>query len=270
MLGALMLGCLPARAEVSAKDGYASDGSSKLHVEIAPYAWVPAVSGDVKLGRGASRQISQGMPSLATLRNDLTGAFMGDVRVRYGAWFGELNIQYIGASVTKGLSPDILGIPRSLNAITNMTRVAPGFGYQAYNGTLGGMPVTLDARVGFAWFTSSVDLKLDRFPPSGTTRVASLSQSDSFAQAWVGFRGALYPWPRWRFELTAQAQGLGIDSGAWGWATSATASWAATDWLNVIGGFMANNTSRHGDSARGIQSLSLTAYGPLLGVSFTF
>ncbi|MGE4049397.1 MAG: hypothetical protein AB7F35_31485, partial [Acetobacteraceae bacterium] len=72
----------PAVAGVSPRDGYAPDGSYDLRVELAPYIWVPAVSGDAKLGNGASLAFSQGIPSVSKLRNVLTGAFMGDARLR--------------------------------------------------------------------------------------------------------------------------------------------------------------------------------------------
>jgi hypothetical protein len=113
----------PAIAGVSPRDGYAPDGSYGRRVELAPYIWVPAVNGDAKLGNGASRAFSQGMPSLSKLENVLTGAFMGDARLRYGPWSAELNIQYVGASQTRSIAPDILGVPRSVNLMSNMTRV---------------------------------------------------------------------------------------------------------------------------------------------------
>lgn len=259
----------PALAGVSPQDGYGPDGKPALRVELAPYLWVPAVSGKATLGNGASAAFSQGMPTLGKLESVLTGAFMGDARLRYGPWSAELNIQYVAASQTHGIAPDVFGIARAVDVSSSMTRVAPGVGYQVFNGLLGDVPATVDARVGFAWFSASSTVDLDRFMPTGRTRVASVSDSGSFAQPWVGVRAALYPWPRWRFEVAALGQGLGV-SGDWGWSATATATWAATDWLNLIGGFSAINNTRHGGASRGVQTLDITAYGPMLGISFTF
>jgi hypothetical protein len=225
---------IPAHAEVSAQDGYNPDGSHKLSFELAPYAWIPAVAGDVKLGRGASINISQGMPSASTLTSVLRGAFVGFGLVRYGPWSGEIDIQYIATSNDKGVGPDVFGFSRSLNVDTSLVRVAPGVGYQVFKGDLGSVPTTVDARVGFAFMTTSATLDLDRFGPLGRERTSRLSDSSSFAQPWTGLRASFYPWTDWRFELGAMVQGFGAGGNGWGWGASATATWAANDWLNVI------------------------------------
>src|SRR5579875_3708604 len=41
----------PVLAEVSARDGYGPGGAYQFHVELVPYVWLPAVSGNVTLGR---------------------------------------------------------------------------------------------------------------------------------------------------------------------------------------------------------------------------
>ena len=265
-----LVGGRAAQAEVSAQDGYSPSGAYQVHVELIPYAWVPAVSGNVKLGSGASANISQGIPSLSQITSALTGAFIGAGLLRYGPWSGEIDIQYVGISQTKDLSPDLLGQPRSLKLDASLVRVAPGFGYEVYKGALGGIPATLDVRLGFAWFSSSTTLDLDRSGLLGRERVSSLSYSGSFTQPWAGLRGAIYPWPRWRFELGAVAQGFGVGGGVWGWGTTVSATWAATRWLNLIAAFRAINSSRNFGSDQKIRSISLTAYGPALGISISF
>jgi hypothetical protein len=259
-----------ARAEVSAQDGYGPDGAYQVHIELVPYLWLPALSGDVKLGRGASVPISAGIPSLSHLATTLTGAFLGAGLVRYGPWSGEIDIDYVSGSQTKGVVPGVLGFSRSLKTSASLVRVAPGIGYQVFNGPLGSVPATLDARVGFAYFASSATLDLEQFGPLGREHLASVSDNGSFVQPWAGLRGAIYPWRRWRFELAAVAQGFGVSGGVWGWGVTATGTWAATNWLNLIAGFRALNSARNFDSSRAVKSLSLTAYGPLLGVGFSF
>ena len=265
-----LVGGRVAQAEVSAQDGYAPSGAYQVHVELIPYAWLPAVSGNVTLGRGASANISQGVPSLSKVTSVLTGAFIGAGLLRYGPWSGEIDIQYVGVSQTRDLAPDALGRPRSLTVDASLVRVAPGFGYEVYKGSLGQIPATLDARVGFAVFSSSLTLDLDRAGPLGRERVGSLSDSGSFAQPWAGLRGSVYPWPRWRFELGALAQGFGVGGGSWGWGATASATWAATRWLNLVAAFRALNSSRFGGAGQRVRSLNLTAYGPALGVGITF
>lgn len=61
-----------------------------------------------------------------------------------------------------------------------------------------------------------------------------------------------------------------MGGGSWGWGVTASATWAATRWLNLVDAFRALNSSRFGDVSQKIRSINLTAYGPALGVSFTF
>ncbi len=261
-----------ARAAVSPDDGYAPDGTSQWHFELAPYAWLPATSAHIKLGNGASANINAGIPTVSDLRNVLTGVFMGYGLARYGPWSAELNIDYLSASQTKGLPPGPLElIGRSLDISTSFVRVAPGFGYEVYRGALGPVPTTLDARIGFSYFTQSTTLDLSRFGPQGQRLpVSTLDNSSSFVQPWLGFRASIYPWPRWRFQLMASVQGLGVDGGAWGWGAGVYATWAATKWLNLIAGFNALNSQGRGGAGAVIRSIDFTQYGPVLGLSFTF
>lgn len=263
---------IAARAEVSANDGYASDGSYEWHFELVPYAWLPASSAEVKLGNGASVNINAGVPSVSQLRNVVTGVFMGFAQARYGPWSAQLNIDYLSASETKRLPPGPLGlIGRSLNVSTSLVRVAPGFGYEVYRGTVGTVPTTLDGLIGFSYFTHSTTLDLSRFGPRGRPLlVSTLSNSGDFVQPWLGFRASIYPWPRWRFQLQASVQGLGVDGGSWGWGAGLFATWAATHWLNLIAGFNALNSQGRSGSGAAIKSISFTEYGPLIGLSFTF
>ncbi|HEX2943265.1 MAG TPA: hypothetical protein VHO91_19590 [Rhodopila sp.] len=259
-----------ARAGVSPQDGYGPDGTPRLRVEIAPYFWLPATNAQVTLGRGATANINAGMPSISQLSSVLTGAFLGMGRLRYGPWSAELDIDYIGASQDQALPPGLLGISRSLQLSANTVRVAPGIGYQVFNGPVGGVPATLDALAGFSWFTTTSTLNLDQFGPFGRERTTSVSASGAFTQPWLGLRAAIYPAPRWRFELSAQGQGFGVGGGTWGWQVAAIGTWAATNWLNLNAGFVALHEAGLLAPSRVIKAVDTTFYGPMLSVSFTF
>jgi hypothetical protein len=93
-------------------------------------------------------------------------------------------------------------------------RVAPGFGYELYKGAVGAVLTTLDAQIGFAYFTSSTSLDLRSFGPLGNRLlVNTVSDSNDFGQPWLGLRAAIYPWPHWRFTLSALVQGFGASGG---------------------------------------------------------
>ena len=197
MLVALVAALAPhtARAGVSPDDGYAPDWSYQWHFELAPYAWVPATSASIRLGNGASANVNAGMPTLSQLENVLTGAFMGLGIVRYGPWSAQINIDYVAASHTKGLGPGPFGIiGRTLDVSSSLWRVAPGFGYEVYRGAVGTVPTTIDAQVGFSYFTDSTTLDLTQFGPRGRQLGASsLSDSVDFVQPWLGFRASIIP-----------------------------------------------------------------------------
>jgi hypothetical protein len=261
----------PAHAGVSAVDGYGPGGTYQVHVELDLYGWLPATAATINLGNSAQKNISQGIPSVSELTNVLDGAFMGAALVRYGPWSAGLDVDWVSISQTNGLAPDALGLPRSLKTSTSVVRVAPGFGYQVYNGIVGHLPTTLDGQAGFAWFESDATLDLDRTGPTGAQRISSLSFNGSFVQPWLGVRGAIYPGPRWRLVLEAMVQGFGVGGGgSWGWGTHFTATWAATNWLNLFAGFRALASGRDFTESEKLSSLRVVAFGPLVGLGFSF
>ena len=262
--------CSPASAQFSARDGYAPDGSYKLQFEVTPYLWLPATSASYSIGLrgGTSGSGGTGIPSAAELRDSLHGAFMGFGLVRYGPWSGEIDIEWVSASQGKQLTTSRLGVPVNLSLSASYVRVAPGIGYQVISTEVAGMPMTVDARVGFAWLSWNAKIGSER------DLLGSASDNGSFVQPWLGTRLSIYPARDWRVDIAALAQGFGAGNGSWGWGASAIASYAATDWLTVSGGFRALNSSRNDDNAgitgTGKRSLNFTAYGPILGVGFRF
>ena len=258
-----------ARAQFSGKDGYAPDGSYRPQFELSPYLWLPATSASFSLGpRGQITGSSgAGVPTAREVANFLHGAFMGFGLVRYGPWSGEIDIQWVDASQGKSFQSDRLG-PINVSASASYVRVAPGFGYEIYSNSVAGMPLTVDARAGFAWFEWSAKIGSER------NLLGGLSESGSFVQPWLGARGTLYPSQDWRLELGLLAQGFGVSGGSWGWGASILASYSVTTWLDITGGFRAIRSARYeteaGITGRGNRSLDFTAYGPVLGVGFRF
>jgi hypothetical protein len=231
--------------------------------------WLPASNTNFSLGPrgGINGNATTGVPTAAQLKNTLHGAFMGYALARYGPWSSELDIDWVSASEGKtAIGPR--GNALHLSTSASLVRVAPGFGYEVARGAIGGMPATLDARVGFAWLHSSASIGSLEEPLGG------VSDSGSFVQPWLGARAAIYPSPRWRIELGALAQGFGVSGGSWGWGASLLASYAVTDWMVITGGIRALKTSRDEDNTgplgSGTRSIDLLAYGPILGVGFRF
>jgi hypothetical protein len=267
LLAGLMLILLTGRSwsQFSPRDGYASDGSSKLQFELAPYVWLPATSSSFNAGsRGRiSGNVTTPVPSIGDLAQSLHGAFMGYGLARYGPWSAELDIQWVDASQGKTTAPDRFGRSAHLSLSASYVRVAPGFGYQVLNSAIGSLPFTVDARAGFAWFSWSGKI-------SSQLDTAGVSPSGSFVQPWLGLRGSFYPAARWRIELAALGQGFGVGGGSWGWGTSLIASYAVSQWFDVSAGFRALHSSRFNEGRAAERSFEMTSYGPVLGVGFRF
>jgi hypothetical protein len=256
-------------AEVSARDGFGPNGNYQWNFELDPYLWLPAANASFATGRNDrfSTDVTAGVPSVSELANSLHGAFMGAAITRYGPYSGELDFQWVDASQGTTAGPDRNGRTAHLSASASYVRVAPGLGYQVYNGALGSMPVTVDARAGFAWFSWSTKVSSE-FDPVG------VSPGGSFIQPWLGFRVSVFPADRWRVELAALGQGFGVSGGSWGWGTSLIGTYSFNSWFDANLGFRALNSTRN-DSNAGLfgtrqRSLDFTAYGPVLGVGFRF
>ena len=265
---------LPAAAQYfSNKDGYETDGTYRVQVGLAPYLWLPATSGSVhsgveRLNLVASSGFSTPVPAPSQLAASLHPSFMGFGIVRYGPYSLETDLQYVSASGNKTLFVGPLGRTRALYADVSYVRVAPGIGYTAWAGNLGIVPASVDGRVGFAYFSTWEKL-------SGLQDIrGGLGFSSSFAQPWVGGRLTLVPSPRWRIELNALAQGFGVDGGSWGWGATLAGSYALSSWATINLAFRALHTDREQGSGDTVlasrRSLSLTAYGPVLGIGFRF
>jgi hypothetical protein len=268
---ALGLACLPARADMfSSREGYAADGSYRVHIELTPYLWLPATQTNFTLGPhgGVSGSTSTGIPTAQQLANSLHGAFMGYGLLRYGPWSAELDVDWLSASGHKSTTRPALGSPVNLNASASLVRIAPGFGYEVVNGDVGGTPLTVDARAGFAFFTWSASVSSER------DLLGSADDSGSFVQPWIGTRLSIYPSPRWRLEVGGLVQGFGVGGGSWGWGASAVVSYAVTDWVVITGGFRALRSSRSEETSRtfapATRSIDMVAYGPVIGIGFRF
>jgi outer membrane protein OmpA-like peptidoglycan-associated protein len=264
----------PARAQYfSDHDGYTDSGQARVQLELSPYLWLPASSGSIGFSRQAVNDhiyghFSTGVPSINKLANSLHFSGMGEALLRYGAFSGEVDLQYVNAFGSKTLYTAPNGSLYRIHLQASYVRVAPGFGYQVYSGDAIGIPTSVDARVGFAYFERWQTLKGEG------NLVGEIGGDGNFIQPWFGTRIDLIPAPHWRIELAALAQGLGVDGGSWGWGASAVVSYAVTDWFALDAGYRALNTDRKGyrDNAAAAngseRSFDLTAYGPVVGASF--
>jgi hypothetical protein len=275
----LAIGSGPASAGVSAQDGFAPGGSPQFHFELVPYAWLPWVSGKVTVGNGAVPGalavaaapivLNQDVPTASNLSSSLNAAFMGYGLVRYGRWSTEFDLNYVRGSQSATLGPGIVTSARSIAVGESLTNVAPGLGYEMFNGHLGSVPATFDWRAGFSWtkWNSSTNFALTGL--DGTQHNFGISDHRTVVLPWVGVRGAIYPWPRWRFQAEIAGNGFGV-TGVWGWNGNIGATWAATHLLNLSLSFRAISLSRSSSAGQAIQATTMTGYGPIFGVGFSF
>jgi hypothetical protein len=272
VFGLLLFAAGAARAQLfSIKDGYAEDGRYQVQTELVPYLWLPAISGTIHTGssRLGSVDVDSGFPTPADLAHSLHAAFMGSGLVRYGPWSAELDMQYVDGSQSATVATGRFG-RRELraNASLVLTRIAPGFGYKVYSGDLLGVPIMVDARAGFAYINSA-----ETVTGEGPLH-ASGGNNGSFVQPWIGGRVTFVPSPRWRVEVAALAQGLGVDDNSWGWGASVVGAYAMTRLVDLEFGFRAIESSRGQGSGSlrnsADRSFSALTYGPVVGIGFRF
>jgi hypothetical protein len=254
-------------------DGYTNDGNYRVQIELSPYLWLPATSGHIGFSRAAvanhiSGDFSSGVPTIGDLASTLHFSFMGAGLVRYGPYSGELDLQYVYGSQSNDLPSGPRGGSNRIYASVSYVRVAPGIGYEVYTGNVDGVPVSVDVRVGFAYFVHSEKLKGEE------DLTGQVTGSGDFVQPWFGGRLDIIPAPQWRIELGALAQGLGVSGGSWGWGASLIGAYAFSDLFSADAGFRALGTDRNGGNlntkAASNRTLSVTAYGPVFGVTLRF
>ncbi len=272
LAGLAAVAAQPARAQYFTNhDGYTDSGQERVQLEISPYLWLPATSGNIGFSRQAianniSGDFSTGIPSISRLASSLHFSFMGAGLLRYGPFSVETDLQYISAFGSKTLFTTPRGGLGRVRLNFSYVRVAPGLGYQVYSGDVLGVPTSVDARVGFAYFEHWENLNGEGIL---TGRV---SGTGNFIQPWVGTRIDFIPAPNWRIELAGLGQGFGINGGSWGWGASAILSYAVSSWFDMDIGYRALKTEREQGNAEtraaSGRTLNLTAYGPVVGVSF--
>jgi outer membrane protein OmpA-like peptidoglycan-associated protein len=255
----------PAQAQYfTNQDGCAESGAYRVQVELSPSLWLPAADGSFALAHPTGNAI----PSLISLASAPHPSFTGGGLLRYGPYSTELDLQYVNSPDNKTLpgAPDSGATQLHLDA--SYVRIAPGLGYQLYKGNVFSIPASLDARAGIAYFETWQQMQGTGNPNGGA------SHGGDFAQPWIGTRINFVPANSWRIELAALAQGLGIGNASWGWGASGIVSYAVSDWWAVGVGYKTlsagHNMGYHGISGAPKRSLDLTAYGPVLGVTFRF
>ena len=264
----------PARAQYfSNRDGYTSTGAYRVQVELDPYLWWPGFTGSVNYATPIANTrlptaFNSGLLSPSDIAHILHAAFIGDGLVRYGPYSAEMDLQYVSVSQSQDLPSGPLGGSFRIKSALQLLRVAPGVGYQVYAGNVYGIPTSVDARVGFSFFTTWQSY-------TGEEDLAGRSSSNntSFVQPWLGLRADFIPAPRWRIELGGLVQGFGVDGGSWGWGASGAISYAVNEWFSVNLAARALNTERlgfGGDTLGVRRSLHITTYGPIFGVGFRF
>ena len=255
----------PARAQYSPQDGYTENGGYRVHAELTPYLWLPASKGTASIGNGREVSFSSGPPTIADLAHSLHGAVVAFGLIRYGPWSAETDFQWIDAFHKTTIQPNLLGPFLTQKDSVTLVRVAPGFGYQVYSGSLAGIPITVDDRVGFSYLTWSLSAKIEQTPFSG------VDASHDFLQPWAGFRVDFYPGKNWRLELGANAEGFGVDGGVCGWGASALVYYSINSWLDAAGGFRALSSRGRGNGRDPFRrAIDITLYGPILGLGVRF
>jgi hypothetical protein len=263
-----LAGVSPAKAQFYANEGFDSNGSPKLSVELQPYIYLPHTSLTVGLGRASQEDITidRPRPTIADILAKLDAAFTCDCTARYGNFSGEVNIVYVAVSSTTNFPAKGPIPPATLDSHASIFLISPGVGYRVLP-TTRTSKVSFDVRAGFTYASVNADSDFQAGEFAGSS-----SHGVGFIQPWIGTRVDYYASTKWRIENTFSLNGLGVDGGSVGWNTKLGASYLINKWLDVSFGYAAQKLNRDlataPDGAN--RSVDLLLRGPYAALGLRF
>lgn len=249
----------------------------RLLASIAPYAWMPGLSGDITL-RGADIQVDQSFLDIAEESDTLIG-LMGDVDLS----FGRLVFNFNGAWARTGFDDEPVRFAAGsgeADVELEMAWIEFAGGYRVLDRPLGpadpSRRFTLDGLVGGRVTVLEVDARFTASEAStfssGETLPAGASVKKSASETWVepfiGARISADLSDHWRFQVRGDVGGFGAGSDfAWQAAALFGYRWPLNNWdLTLFAGYRALGQ----DYDNGDFEWDVVTHGPLLGLQFTF
>ncbi|MEM6495035.1 MAG: hypothetical protein AAF650_11725, partial [Pseudomonadota bacterium] len=221
-------------------------------VILAPYVWIPSVSGDIGLG-------AQGIPldlSAGDLLDvfEIGGLIRGEVRHKSG-W--GLSADYIFADLGTGFDILIGDADADIDA---------GILELAVNRRIKSGADAIDVYAGVRHWDADVDVEIDTFLFNDT-----ISVGDQWTDPLVGVR-YLHPLSaRWRLIAQGDIGGFGVGSD-FSWNTAVGVSYAASDHAQFQAVYRALSVDRESPGVGGGSpvDVDITIAGPLIGFAFRF
>ncbi|MEM9086279.1 MAG: hypothetical protein AAGB23_10190 [Pseudomonadota bacterium] len=241
----------PSRAETTRTTSLVEDDDD-FTVILAPYVWIPSVSGDIGLG-------AQGVP-LNLDAGDLLDVFevggliRGEVRHKSG-W--GVSADYIFADL--GTSFDILIGDADADVSADILELA-------VNRRIKSGADAIDIYAGVRRWDADVNVVIDTFFLSGDIAVG-----DEWTDPLVGVR-YLHPLsPRWRVIAQGDIGGFGVDS-EFSWNAAVGVSYATSDHMQFQIVYRTLSVDRESPGLGGGApvDVDITISGPLIGLAFRF
>ena len=221
-------------------------------VILAPYVWIPTVSGDIGLG-------AQGIPLNLNAGDlldvfEIGGLIRGEVRHKSG-W--GVSADYIFADLGTGFDILIGDADADISA---------GIFELAVNRRIKSGADAIDVYAGVRRWEADVDVDIETFLFSGNITVG-----DSWTDPLVGVR-YLHPIsPRWRLIAQGDVGGFGAGS-EFSWNTAFGVSYATSDHMQFQIVYRTLSVDRESPGIGGGSpvDVAITISGPLIGFAFRF
>lgn len=199
-LAAIVVVCLGAVPETSA-----GPGRSDWSFRVAPYIWIPAMTGDVTV-KGIDSEIDTTISDIFT-GSDFAFALQGQTEVWYqDRWGGFVNGQWAVLKQDDNLSKTPLAFDLKMNSGIFEIGGVYNMGAYALSGDLEGATWQIEPLAGARISTIKVDFDFD----TGGT----VDQSQTFVDPFFGARGTIRFGSdrRWSWTLRGDIGGFGVGS----------------------------------------------------------
>jgi hypothetical protein len=237
-------GLLIAVLLLTGSGAYAADAGNGWKTEVAPYAWLAGVNGDISVN-GLSAHMNESLSDIPDVLDFGGMLVVESAKDRAAILF---DTAYVKLSDSRAST--------SLNMTQSVTELAGAYTAIVPEST----GLALDVLAGIRYWNVNNEVS--------TAGLSQAGRQDWFDQ----FLGARARWALAKNLLLAvrgDVGGFGVES-KWSWNAIATIQYSVSDWVSIGAGYRALFGHYEHSDASGNFRYSATLAGPIIGMSFGF
>ena len=278
LIGLLLAFSIWSTSPVKAGDEAWSADHGGWQFEMAPYAFLPNITGDMTVA-GNTVSLDLSIADLLDIAFDggLNFVWTSYMEARRGRFSAYMDIYYIDVLIDQSLTLTNPPVGVAVSADYKSATVEGGVGYQIYKssgdpiglkdgGEMGGRMTSVDLIAGFRWWYQELGLNIDADGPGPEGISVARSGDIDWIDPIVGMRVRHQIDSKRSFNFKGDIGGFGVNSDfAWQLIATYNHEWRTTNgrtWSGMIG-YRALST----DYSEGDFGYDLTQHGPVMGLS---